>query len=382
MQPTLLKSQQVKSMSKQSILHITYDMNIGGTEQVIKNLIEGLNCDAFTSSILCIDGEIGPWGKELEQKGIQHFCLSRRPGFDIALIKNIHSLIKKHAFDIIHCHQYTPYTYGWFASLFTNASVIFTEHGRFHPDSSSPKRRFINPILQLRTSAITAISQATKQALLEYEYFSEQKVEVIYNGLKDSVTSPSNDLKNDLKIGDEDIVFGTISRLDPIKNQVMLLKAFKEANRVCGNLKLLIVGDGPSRNELHDLTKELSIIDSVIFTGFQPKPQAYLSLMDVFLLPSFSEGTSMTLLEAMSFSKPSIATRVGGTPEILEDLSTGFLTTSDDTQGLANAMIKLAKDKGLRITYGSNARTRYQSLFKLEFMTANYESLYRRQLKT
>ncbi|MCK5189200.1 MAG: glycosyltransferase, partial [Methylococcales bacterium] len=74
-------------MSQQlHILHITYDMNIGGTEQVIRNLVEGLNKKKYRSSILCIDGEIGPWGQELQKAGFHHFCLKRNPGFDTQLI--------------------------------------------------------------------------------------------------------------------------------------------------------------------------------------------------------------------------------------------------------------------------------------------------------
>ncbi|MBL4763617.1 MAG: glycosyltransferase [Gammaproteobacteria bacterium] len=367
-------------MTKKHILHVTYDMNIGGTEQVIRNLIEGLDPDQFISSVLCIDGEVGPWGKELQKKGVEHFCLTRKPGFDLNLIKAIRKLIKHHKFDIIHCHQYTPYTYGWFGSIFTNTPIIFTEHGRFHPDSSSPKRKLINPLLQLRTAAITAISKATKQALVEFENFNEQKIDVIYNGIEDTVVTPSASLRTELGINSDDIVFGTISRLDPIKNQTMMLRAFKQAKDANNKLRLLIVGDGPSKKELHDLTKELELTDSVIFTGFQPNPQAYLALMDVFLLPSFSEGTSMTLLEAMSFSIPSIATSVGGTPEILKHQSTGILSESDDTNELTQAMTALTEDPTLRVEYGKNARNRYETKFPLAVMTKNYQILYNRVL--
>ncbi|MFA7556100.1 MAG: glycosyltransferase family 4 protein [Spongiibacteraceae bacterium] len=358
------------------ILHITYDMNIGGTEQVIRNLVEGLNPDKFQSSILCIDGQIGPWGKELEQKGFKHYCLSRQPGFDLGLIKAIRALIKEHDFDIIHCHQYTPYTYGWFGALFTGKPVIFTEHGRFYPDFSSTKRKLINPVLQLGTAAITAISAATKDALVKFENFSASKIQVIYNGIADSALEPPTGLKTELDIHPDDIVLGTISRLDPIKNQTMMIKAFKQALASNDKLKLLIVGDGPSKAELHQLCAELALSEQVIFTGFQPNPQAYLAIMDIFLLPSLSEGTSMTLLEAMCFIKPSIATAVGGTPEILAHEQTGLLTDNDNEAQLSQAINTLADDKALRDNYGAQARAAYQQRFTLHAMSAAYEALY------
>ena len=365
-------------MPVRHILHITYDMNIGGTEQVIRNLVEGLDPVRFKSSILCIDGTIGPWGQELQQKGFQHFCLQRKPGFDLDIIKATRKLILEHKVDIVHCHQYTPYTYGWFGSLFTGKPIIFTEHGRFYPDFSSPKRRFINPILQWRTAAITAISAATKQALVDFEFLSADKIDVIYNGIADTRVTPSPTLASELGLQSGDIVLGTISRLDPIKNQTMMLRAFQRAHKELPNLKLLVVGDGPQRDELHALSKELNLNDSVIFTGFQPKPQAYLALMDVFLLPSLSEGTSMTLLEAMSFGKPSIATAVGGTPEILQHQETGLLTANKDEDGLTHAMLTLGGSETLRKTYGSQARQHYEKRFTLSAMTRQYEALYER----
>jgi len=363
-------------MSPKHILHITYDMNIGGTEQVIRNLVEGLDKSRFKSSILCIDGQIGPWGQELQKKGFPHFCLHRKPGFDLQLIKDIHRLIQRESVDIVHCHQYTPYTYGWFGSLFTGKPVIFTEHGRFYPDVSSPKRRLINPILQMRTAAITAISAATKQALVDYENLAANRIDVIYNGIADTRVAASDELKRQLGLQNEDIVLGTISRLDPIKNQSMMLKAFKRARATNPQLKLLMIGDGPLREELKALTQELDLNASVIFTGFQPNPQAYLALMDIFLLPSLSEGTSMTLLEAMSFGKPSIATAVGGTPEILQHGKTGLLTANKDEDGLTAAIIYLSNSEELRQLYGKQARAQYELHFSLAVMTEKYESLY------
>jgi len=369
-------------MTPKHILHITFNMQIGGTEQVIRNLVEGLNPAMYRSSIFCIDGEIGPWGQELKAKGFKHFSFKRGPGLDLQLIKTLHYLIKSESVDIVHCHQYTPYSYGCLGSLFTRAVVLFTEHGRLYPDSGTTKRKLINPLLQLRTSAITAISAATGQALVKHENLSATKIEVIYNGIADLAHKFNSDdkqrLYSSLGISRDSIIFGTISRLDSIKNQPMMLRAFSSALKHCQNLKLLIVGDGPERDKLEQLTLSMQLQESVIFTGFQANPQAYLYLMDVFLLPSLSEGTSMTLLEAMSFSKPSIATSVGGTPEISEHQNTGILIKNEDEAALCESIIALAKDRQLRSIYGQNARISYEKRFTLAAMSRAYELLYQR----
>lgn len=365
-------------MPKKKLLHVTYDMNIGGTEQVIKNLIDGLNPDRFQSSVLCVDGAIGPWGKELQSRGVEHYCFQRQPGFDLALIKRIRKLVLDERFDIIHAHQYTPYTYGWFGSVLTGVPIIFTEHGRFYPDFSSAKRKLINPLLQMRTAAITAISDATRKALVEFENLSASKIEVIYNGISDCITHYDQALAESLGLNEGAVVFGTISRLDPIKNQVMMIKAFARYLEKNSDARLLIVGDGPIRAELEQLVASLDIAAAVCFTGFQSKPQSYLALMDVFLLPSLSEGTSMTLLEAMSFSKPTIATAVGGTPEIVVDGESGRLIPNQDEAALVAAMDELGRSSDLRLQMGAQARCSYEKMFTLPTMVAHYESLYER----
>src|SRR5690606_15548443 len=104
---------------------------------------------------------------------------------------------------------------------------------------------------------------------------------------------------------------------------------------------LLMVGDGPDRAALEALARELDINARVIFTGFKTKPADFLAALDLFLLSSFTEGTSMTLLEAMSLGIPAVVTDVGGNPEIIEQGSTGLLTPSDDDRSFADAMLSL-----------------------------------------
>ena len=165
------------------IMHITYDMRIGGTEMVIKNLIDGANTEAYKMSVLCIESPLGPFATDLMDNSIQFYELNRQPGFDTKLIAQIRRVIKEDDIDIIHCHQYTPWVYGVIAATLTNTKVIFTEHGRFYPDSSSWKRKLINPILNCLTEQVTAISEATKTALVNYENIAKKSIDVIYLSL-------------------------------------------------------------------------------------------------------------------------------------------------------------------------------------------------------
>lgn len=360
------------------VMHVTYDMRIGGTEMVIKNIIDGCDTTVFDMSILCIESPLGPFADELRKKGIRFIELDRKPNFDISLIKQIRQEIKKNSIDILHCHQYTPWVYGVLAAAFSETKVVLTEHGRFYPDRSSWKRKLINPFLNLMTKKVTAISNATKEALVEFENIPRKSIQVIYNGIAplNVKTEDVSALKNELKIAENNIVLGTIARFDPIKNHPMMLKAFAQVLNKYPHTTLLIVGDGEERATIESWINELNINHNVILTGYQAKPEHYLAMMDVYLLSSFSEGTSMTLLEAMSLSKPCIVTAAGGNPEIIKDKENGYVTPNNDTNAFAQAIIRAISTPSHRIQLGNKSKEMFSQQFSEQQMNKHYSQLY------
>ena len=366
------------AQSPLKVLHLTFDMGIGGTEQVIRQLISQMNPDHYQNHIACIDGRIGALGELLADQGIRVHAHPRRPGLDFKLIRWLHRLIKKEGFQVVHCHQYSPYSYGWFGHWGTGARLVFTEHGRFHPDRHRKKARWLNPLMARTTSHLVAISGATRDALVEYEYLPASKIDVIYNGIKGLKAEPEKQrtLKISLGVNNSDKVIGTVARLDAVKNQALMLKATRQLVDAGYPIKLLLVGDGPEREALEAQSKSLGLADQVIFTGFQTEPGDYLSLMDVFLLPSFTEGTSMTLLEAMSLGIPTVATSVGGTPEIVVQGETGLLVASDDLTAFKQAIEQLLNDKILFKKMSKAAKERFEAQFTAKAMAEQYQKRY------
>lgn len=360
------------------IMHITYDMRIGGTEMVIKNLIDGADKSQFDMSVLCIEAPLGPFAEDLIKDGIQFHELNRQPGFDKSLIKNIRKIIKQNNIDIIHCHQYTPWVYGVIAAMFTRTKVIFTEHGRFYPDSSTWKRKLINPVLNCFTNQVTAISKATKQALVEFENIPAKDIEVIYNGIAPLTfdAEKAQALRKSLNIPDNHTVLGTVARFDPIKNHTMMLKAFAKVLSQQPNCTLLMVGDGEERANIENCITELGIKNNVILAGYEPKPAEHIALMDIFLLSSLSEGTSMTLLEAMSIGKPCVVTDAGGNPEVIKNNDNGLVTKNDNDIDFASAVINLLCDNVQYNAYSKKALTRFNASFSLVVMNNQFESIY------
>ena len=368
-------------MSKINVLHLTYDMRIGGTETVIKNLVEGTDKSAFDVEILCIEPNIGPFGEQLLEAGYKIHKLFWQGGFNTKLIKAIRQFIRENQVDVLHCHQYTPWVYGVLAATFTSTKVIFTEHGRFYPDSSSWKRKLINPVLVSFTDAITTISKATKQALVDYEFIPQNKIDVIYNGIEPLVSDNSEVemLRTSLGIPNDAKVLGTVARLDPIKNQTMMLKAFSQVLEQQKDSFLVIVGDGEEREKLESLADDLGISQAVKFIGYIAKPVNYIELMDVFLLSSLSEGTSMTLLEAMSLGKPCVVTDAGGNAEIIVDGKNGVVTANDNAEQFAHGILSVLNDN--QSDYANQAITRYNQYFNCAAMVTDYQKIYHGLIK-
>lgn len=363
---------------KLKVLHLTYDMRIGGTEMVIKNIIEGSDSAAYEMSIFCIETPLGPWGEQLAAGGIKVTAHERQPGFDVALIKAIRAHLKQEQMDVIHCHQYTPWVYGSLAAIGLQTRVIFTEHGRFYPDSSSWKRKLVNPWLCRVTDAITAISEATRIALAQFENLPVQRIETIYNGIQPLMVESEEieSLRHQLGLQSDTVVLGTVARMDPIKNHPMMLEAFAKVVRQFPNTVLFLVGDGEERKRLDEKIASLSLEGKVFLPGYQSDPRVYIALMDVFLLSSLSEGTSMTLLEGMSLSKPCVVTDVGGNPEIIRDGYNGLVTKMDDADDFAEKIMGLLAQPNLRKKFASNALVRYRADFEVDRMVQRYAQLY------
>lgn len=360
------------------VLHLTFNMGYGGTEQVIRQLVRHLDPTRFESEILCLDGTVGSLGESLRSEGYVVESLQRKPGLDTRLIKSLRRWIRDHDIQVVHCHQYTPWTYGWLAHWGTGCRLVFTEHGRFYPDKYRFKAALLNLVMAATTPHVVAISAATRQALRRYEFVPAKRVQVIHNGIAGVSCSLEKRLalKTSLGLTDEHQVIGTVARLDPVKNQVLMIEAVARLRDAYPNLRLLLVGDGPSRLELEARVQQLQLQKRVIFTGYQAEPGPYLAIMDLFLLTSLTEGTSMTLLEAMSLGTPPIVTDVGGNPEIVSTPEFGALVPSNDFSALAEAIDHLLQSPERRQRIAVAVRQRFATLFAIDTMVRGYALLY------
>jgi L-malate glycosyltransferase len=186
--------------------------------------------------------------------------------------------------------------------------------------------------------------------------------------------------RKDLGIDSETCLIGTVGRLTPVKGIPYLLEAATILLRQGANVKILIVGGGSIRQDLTAQTHNLGIADKVVFLGHREDTDALLQAMDIFALPSLSEGIPMALLEAMAASRPIVASRVGGIPEIIEDGFEGYLVEPMDVNGLAERCRQLIEFPEVARKMGERGRKRVERDFSATAMADRVASVYKELL--
>ncbi len=363
------------------IAYIVHSLNPGGTERLALDMAKAFARE-YGVVILCLD-EPGLWAKDARKNNIPVHCLFRQPGIDLSLPFKLATFARQEKVDLFHAHQYTPWFYAGLARLiYPRTKLLFEEHGRHYPEKKNPKRKWFNQILlQNLTTVATAVSKDIKNRLMLYEGIAEDKIQVIYNGAN-PVTHYSDSEKQALRhsfgFGRDDVVLGTMGRLDPIKNLPLFLDGFGAVKKSCPRLKGLIVGDGPLMLDLKESIKARGLEKDIKLAGFRPDAARLVQIMDVFSLVSFSEGTSMALLEAMASGIPAIVTRVGGNPEIIKDKKSGWLVPSNDLPSFTTALTQAVMETDTRKQLGLGAREQFDEGFQFNTMIKAYDRLYGR----
>lgn len=362
------------------VLHVVHSLNVGGAEKLVFDLARATDPDRFPTAVACLD-EAGTLAPALVAAGVPVHAIDRRPGLRPDVVARLARLIRASGARVIHAHQYTPFFYGVLAArLSGRARCLFTEHGRHHPDVRKPKRVLANQVLWRLAGATVAVSEHTRRALVANDGFPPDRVRLIYNGvdLRRFEGLPSREaIRRDLGLDAETPVIGLCARLSPEKNVPLLLDAFSRVRARHPTARLVIAGDGPARSDIEAHRDALGLGDAVRLLGFRDDVPALCRAFDVFALSSLTEGTSVTLLEAMYAGCPVVATRVGGNPEIVADGETGVLVPSGDAAALAAALLAFLDDPARARRFGAAGRARVAARFTFQGMVDAYQELYR-----
>jgi L-malate glycosyltransferase len=367
----------IESAGGLRVAHVVLDLAAGGTQRLVIEMVKRSPA-GIRPLVFCLDGP-GEWAGELIDAGVPVESLHRQPGFRPALGWRLAALRRRYGVHVFHCHQYSPYVYGVLAAVLSpGLRLVFTEHGRTSDGPPSPKRRSANRWLARWPQHVCAVSEHLRSFMLT-EGFAPDRVRVVRNGVSAGPTPTEAErleARQRMGLPPDAFVLGTAARLDPVKDLPVLVASLARVRASVARARLVLLGDGPERGRLEAAAASLGVRDAVCMPGHRTDLARLLPGFDAFLNSSITEGVSLTILEGMAAALPVVATRVGGTPEVVVDGETGLLVPPRDPEAMATAALWLA-DHSRRAKLGRAGRQRFERLFTFDRMFDQYVRLYR-----
>lgn len=363
-------------MKAKTILHLIETSGPGGAEKMLISLVENLDKSRYQSLIgLLRDGWLNT---QFRLRGFETVIIPQRRGLDAGWVYKCIKLIRQKHVDLLHAHEFTMNVYGSIAAWNTGVPVITTVHGKgYYGDNWW--RRLAYRFVARQVFQMVAVSVDIRRLLIERIGVRSHNLVTIYNGIDSKAYCPSEgreQMRKELGIAETAPVIGTIGNLYPVKGHTYLLKAAGRVVRMFPESLFLIVGRGGLLQNLQEEARQFGIERNVRFLGFREDIPNLLQAMDLFVLPSLSEGLALSLLEAMSAALPVIATDVGGNPEVVLDGETGFLVPPKDPESLALKIMFLFRNRSLAQKLGVNGQQRVEEKFNLERMVSAYQQFY------
>ena len=313
-------------------------------------------------------------GEELRDEGFPVQVLNRRPGLDWHCMRRLAEIVRRERVDLLHAHQYTPFFYSAASRLLgSRPPVLFTEHGRHHPDYPRRKRMLANRVLLRRRDRVVAVGEAVRQALIRNEGIAPHRVDVIYNGIplerfrRQPTASERAAIRASIGLEPDDLVLIQVARLDYLKDHATAIRTIERVSSRCPRARLVLVGDGPERGPIEEPgAPAANWVRHVRLLGQRRMFRGCWPASDIVLLTSISEGIPLTLIEAMAAGRPVVSTRVGGVAEVVVDGQTGLLASAGDDAALADQVLRLADDPAFGTRWAgwadSGLRTSFRSV--------------------
>lgn len=363
------------------VVHAVLSLDLGGLERLVLDLVARSASAGQVPAVLCLE-RFGRLAEDARALGAEVVCADKPPGLKPGLVFKIRGLLRKLRPDVIHTHQAAALLYtGWAAPGI--APVVHTEHGKhYEPGGENPR---MARLAATRAHRVIAVSRDIAETLIRRRIVPARKIEYVPNGIPLERVAAAKDAKRIrgyLGIPEEAPVVGTVGRLNAIKRQDVLLKAFARCAQSVPDAHLIIVGDGDERPSLESLVGELGLAGRVHFAGYRSHPEPFFRAMDVFALSSDSEGMPVSLLEAWAAGVAAVTTRVGGLPEIVREGTDGLMVPPGDPEAFGTALTALLADRDRARSFGAAGAERVRAEFSLDAMVAHYTRIYREAMGT
>ena len=367
------------------ILHVIHHLVTGGMENGLVTLINNLPASRFRHGIICIE-DYSDFRNRLNGSETQVTAMWRSRIGTWRMRWRLFRMFRELKPTIVHSRNKSGLDALLPARLAGVPHCVHGEHGwDVHDlDGLNVKERVLRRLHSPLVERYVTVSRSLRDYLVERVGIRPERITTICNGVDTDKFQPADSKPAGVlppNLSDDGLfIIGTVGRLQPVKDQQLLLTAFadvvREAGDAAASARLLMVGDGPLRAALEQQAQALGIAHLTFFAGDRTDVAQFLKCMDVFVLPSLAEGISNTILEAMATGLPVVATRVGGNVELVRDGECGALFEAGDAATLSRLLAGYLVDPGSRRRHGERSRRVAVERFSLKAMVEGYCGAY------
>ena len=364
------------------LVFVVDNMGVGGSELNAVRTAEHLDKERFDLRVVCFDVE-GPVMERYRSIGVPviHMPLKTLHGIQtLRTGRRFAQYLRSERVQIVHSHDMYSNIFAVPWARVARTPVVVASR-RWWYSLPSTKLRLGNTMAFRMSSAVLANSNQVAESVRKSDGVRQDRIRVISNFADDAAFVPlemcdRERRRSELGVAAGELVIGCVARLVPVKDHATLLRAFVAVHNACPASKLVLVGDGPSRDAIVKLASELAIAGSVVFAGARMDRLNYHQLFDISVLASRSEGFPNSLVEAMAAGRPVVATAVGGNLDAVIDGETGSLVPPGDVDALASALTTLVASSQLRDRLGAAGLARARSEYRAERVIASLERMY------
>jgi glycosyltransferase involved in cell wall biosynthesis len=328
----------------------------GGGERTVLTIATMLPADRYDVVVVTSRLASGAPIRRLDAAGIRHVHLDRRGRLGLRGLRRLGRLLRAEGTEVLHAHMFGSNVWGTLVGRLAGVPVVIA-HEHSWPFAGQPVRRVLDHLIGRFADAFIAVSQTDRALMIRMERIRPDKIHVIPSGWTPG-TDTGGDLRQELGLGPDVPIVGTVAVMRPVKRLELLIEAFARVAAVAPEARLVFGGDGECRPGLEALAAELGLADRIHFLGMRDDVAVIWRAIDVGVICSDREGSPVAAMEAMAGAVPMVATAVGGMAEVIVPGETGQLVPAGDVQALADAITALVGDPERRREMGAAAERR------------------------
>jgi sugar transferase (PEP-CTERM/EpsH1 system associated) len=351
------------------VAHIAFSLQTGGMERLLVEFARHADRQRFRLDFFSLTDRGAP-ADDIEDLAWPVHCLGKASGFRWSAVCRLAKEFRRLNTQVVHTHNSGAMIYGALAARLAGVpTVIHSRHGqRF---GASRRQNWTFATMSRLIDRVVGVSEDSAQQCLR-EGVSASRVRTIWNGIDLARFSFAGNQPNGPAV--------LVARLVPEKDLPTLLRAVALLVQREPAFRLQVAGNGPCLEETRQAIQQLGLTNHVQLLGERRDVPEILRQASLFVLPSRTEGISLTLLEAMACGLPIVATRVGGNAEVVEHGRTGWLVPAGDAEQMAEAITRVWRNPDESRRFGQAGRQRVERHFDVQRMVRNYEHLYREVL--